>query len=80
MYANLLESLKKKGISLNAAAAAAGMPEATFRTKAQDRSFYFEEAIRIRENLFPEMDLIYLFEKTVDDRLVPTLAPADLPG
>lgn len=64
MYANLIDSLKKKGISINAAAAAAGMPEATFRTKAQERSFYFEEAIMIKQNLFPEMDLNYLFEKT----------------
>lgn len=67
MYANLLDSLKRKGLSLNAAAAAVGMPEATFRTKAQDRSFYFEEAIAIKRNLFPEMDLAYLFEKTESD-------------
>ena len=64
MYANLIDSLKRKGISMNAAAAAAGMPEATFRTKAQDRSFYFEEAMTIKRNLFPEMDIMFLFEKT----------------
>ncbi|MBR1750241.1 MAG: DNA-binding protein [Ruminococcus sp.] len=63
MYANLIESLKKKGISLNAAAAATGMAEATFRTKVQGRSFYFEEAVKIKKNLFPEMDIFYLFEK-----------------
>ena len=67
MYANLVDSMKKKGISFYAAAAAAGMPEATFRTKVQDRSFYFEEAIKIKRNLFPEMDLTFLFEKTESD-------------
>lgn len=39
MYANLNECLKKKGISINAAAALVHMPEATFRTKVQERSF-----------------------------------------
>lgn len=61
MYKNLLENLKKKGISINAAAAVIGMPEATFRTKAYERSFYFEEAMKIKRNLFPEMDICYLF-------------------
>ena len=41
MYQNLLDNLKKKGISINAAATLIGMPEATFRTKAYDLSFYF---------------------------------------
>ena len=63
MYKNLLYSLQKKGISINAAAAAIQMPEATFRTKAQNRSFYFEEALEIRDNLFPELDLRFLFKK-----------------
>lgn len=63
MYTNLIESLQKKGISLNAAAALVQMPEATFRTKVQDRSFYIEEAMKIKDNLFPELDLRYLFKK-----------------
>lgn len=64
MYVNLLENLRRKGISLNAAALAVGMPEATFRTKAQERSFYVEEAFNIKENLFPELDFKYLFKKS----------------
>ncbi len=64
MYANLMTCLKNKGISINAAATIVEMPEATFRTKAQERSFYFEEAIKIRDNLFPEYDLKYLFAKS----------------
>ncbi|MCM1328404.1 MAG: XRE family transcriptional regulator [Ruminococcus sp.] len=64
MYTNLLENLQKKGISINAAALAIGMPEATFRTKIQDRSFYVEEAFNIKENLFPELDFKYLFKKS----------------
>lgn len=64
MYVNLLENLQRKGISINAAALAVGMPEATFRTKVQERSFYVEEAFNIKENLFPELDFKYLFKKT----------------
>lgn len=64
MYNNLRNALKSKGLSYNAAAAAVGMPEPTFRTKVQERSFSVEEAIYIRENLFPEMDLKFLFVKT----------------
>ncbi len=67
MYANLLENLQRKGISINAAALAIGMPEATFRTKVQDRSFYVEEAFYIKENLFPELDFKYLFKKTDEE-------------
>jgi|GEM_PF-800358 len=63
MYQILLDNLKKKGISINAAATLIGMPEATFRTKAYDRSFYFEEAMIIKRNLFPELDICYLFQR-----------------
>ncbi|MBE6858302.1 MAG: hypothetical protein E7498_02560 [Ruminococcus sp.] len=63
MYVNLCDHLKKKGLSVNAAAAAIGMPEATFRTKVQNRSFSVEEAFSIKENLFPELDIFYLFKR-----------------
>ena len=65
MYENLSKALKSKGISNNAAAAAIGMPEPTFRGKmtVKDRSFTIEEAIKIKNNLFPEMDITYLFER-----------------
>ncbi|MBR0530011.1 MAG: helix-turn-helix transcriptional regulator [Ruminococcus sp.] len=67
MYNHLAEALKKKGLSINAAAAAIGMPEPTFRGKMSvpDRSFSIEEAIKIKLNLFPEMDIQFLFEKEV---------------
>lgn len=65
MYENLIKALKAKGISNNAAAAAIGMPETTFRGKiTTERSFYVEEALRIKQNLFPEMEVGYLFENT----------------
>lgn len=67
MYANLAQALKTKGISMNAAAATIGLPEATFRTKLQDRAFKIEEAIRIKRTLFPEMDLTYLFQREGDE-------------
>lgn len=66
MYTNLSNELKAKGLSLNAAAAAIGMPEATFRGKMTipERSFSIEEAISIKLNLFPELDIFYLFNKS----------------
>lgn len=64
MYDNLRNALKAKGLSFNAAAAAVGMPEPTFRTKVQERSFNVEEAFFIKENLFPEMDMRFLFKRT----------------
>lgn len=65
MYENLIRALKAKGISNNAAAAAIGMPETTFRSKiTTERSFYVEEALSIKANLFPEMEVGYLFERT----------------
>lgn len=63
MHKKLLNSLQNNGISINGATAAIQMLEATFRTKAQKRSFYFEEAFEIRDNLFPELDLRFLFKK-----------------
>lgn len=65
MYNNLLRQLKAKGLSINAAAAAIGMPEPTFRGKitVKDRSFSIDEAISIKLNLFPELDIMYLFKR-----------------
>lgn len=50
------------------AALAIGMPEPTFRGKLtiKDRSFTFEEAARIKVNLFPELDIFYLFKRDED--------------
>ena len=62
MYSNLLDELNKKGISINAAAKIIDMPEATLRTKIQSRSFDFDEAFALRDNLFPEFDMRYLFK------------------
>ena len=67
MYANLLESLKRKGISLIAAAAAVDMPEAIFKEKALNGgSFFIEEAFTLKRKLFPEPEtsIAYLFERT----------------
>lgn len=67
MYDNLSKQLKVKGLSINATAAACGIPEATFRGKmtVPDRSFSIDEAIRIRDNLFPELKLTYLFRRDI---------------
>ena len=65
MYVNLENELKKKGLSVNAAAAAIAMPEPTFRGKltVKDRCFSVDEAIKIKLNLFPELDIFYLFKR-----------------
>jgi hypothetical protein len=69
MYSNLEKELRKKGLSVNAAALAIGMPEPTFRGKltVKDRSFSFEEAARIKNNLFPELDIFYLFKREEEE-------------
>ena len=64
MYANLHDSLKKKGLSVNATALAIKMPESTFRKKLFEREFSIEEAYKIKDNLFPEMDMRFLFENS----------------
>lgn len=67
MYENLTNELKRKGISVAAAAAAIDMPEPTFRSKLYGRSecgFTVEQAMKLKNNLFPEMDFIYLFTKS----------------
>lgn len=63
MYANLKANLDRKGISISAAAKLLSMPDATFRTKLNDRSFSVDEAFQVKRNLFPELDIFYLFEK-----------------
>lgn len=65
MYPNLISALKSKGISNTAAAATIKMPEPTFRSKINGRSqcgFTVDEAFSIKFNLFPELDIMYLFE------------------
>lgn len=71
MYTNLINAMKSKGISNNAAAATINMPEPTFRSKIKGRSqcgFTVDEAFSIKFNLFPELDIMYLFENVqIDD-------------
>lgn len=70
MYENLTRELKRKGISVTAAANATGIPEPTFRSKLNGRSecgFTVEQAMNIKTNLFPEMDFIYLFTKSSEN-------------
>lgn len=66
MYEHLFNAIKAKGLSFRAIAAAIGMPEPTFRSKINGRSecgFTVEEAFIIQENVFPEMDIKYLFKR-----------------
>ncbi len=63
MYPNLIKAMNDKRLSFNAAAAVVKMPEATYRTKVQTRSFTVEEAFEIKKHMFPEYDLPFLFER-----------------
>ncbi len=66
MYKNLIKALNAKGLSYYAAGATIGMPEATFRGKIEGKvksGFSVEEAFSIKINIFPEMDIMYLFDK-----------------
>ena len=66
MYEHLSNAIKSKGLSFRAVATIIGMPEATFRAKTNGRSgcrFTIEEAFSIQENVFPEMDIKFLFKR-----------------
>ena len=68
MYSNLAKELKKKNISYYAAGAAIEMPEPTFRSKIEGKvqiGFSVDDALKIKDNLFPEMDIAYLFRNDV---------------
>lgn len=69
MYGNLRKCLNNKGISVRAAALAIGMPEATFRTKLdlEGRMFSVDEAFAIKDGLFPEIEMRYLFKNTSNE-------------
>ncbi len=65
-YKRLIDAMQNKGLSNRAVAATIGMPEATFRTKINGQTesgFTIGEAVDIKTNLFPEMDIIYLFTR-----------------
>lgn len=65
-YKRLLDAMQSKKLSNRAVAATIGMSEATFRVKVNGQTaggFSMDEAIDIRNNLFPEMDIIYLFTR-----------------
>lgn len=66
-YRRLLDAMQSKKLSNRAVAATIEMPEATFRMKVSgqiESGFTMDEAIDIRNNLFPEMDIIYLFTRS----------------
>lgn len=67
MYGNLSRCLKLKGLSVLAASKAVDMAEATFRTKLNDRAFSVDEAFAVRDTLFPEYDIRFLFRRDNDD-------------
>lgn len=65
MYPNLNQELSKNRISTRMAAAELNMPESTFRYKLTEGDFSIIEAFSIKELLFPQYELKYLFAKEV---------------
>ena len=67
MLSNLKKAMLDKGISAAAIAALIGTTEKTVNNKLNGvTDFTLREAIKIRDNLFPEYDLYYLFKVCED--------------
>lgn len=66
MYENLKTEMVKKGITQRALANILKIHENTVANKLTGESnFSIEEAFIIKEYLFPQCDLTYLFKKTI---------------
>ncbi|MBG9977263.1 helix-turn-helix domain-containing protein [Ruoffia tabacinasalis] len=65
MLINLENARKEKGITLTQIASVLGLKKyQTISEKIKGMStFSFDEALKIQQSLFPEYDLIYLFER-----------------
>lgn len=62
MLGNFRKAMRDKGISAAAIAALIGTTEKTVNNKINgETDFTLPEALAIRENLFPEYDLCYLY-------------------
>ncbi|WP_424236414.1 helix-turn-helix domain-containing protein [Bhargavaea ginsengi] len=62
MYKNLLSEIKNKGFTQAEVAKAAGMAESSLSQCLSGRMrFKLDQAIAIRDELFPGMNLDYLF-------------------
>ena len=63
MYRNLLAEMARRGITKKDLAKCLGMRYPTIVDKTNGRSrFYLDEAFKIRDQLFPDVALEYLFE------------------
>ena len=63
MLGNFRKAMRDKGISVSAIAALIGTTDKTVNNKINgDTDFTVPEAILIRDNLFPEYDLCYLYK------------------
>lgn len=69
---NLQKAMDEKGISIQAIASVTGEHRNTISNKIHGRTeFTIGEALRIKEALFPEYDLNYLFKKVEQDAATP---------
>lgn len=66
MYENLVEIMKKKGVTAVQIASLLECRQATVSDKINgitERGFYFDEASKIKRVFFPEFDYDYLFDR-----------------
>jgi hypothetical protein len=64
MYKNLEAEMARIGVSKIEMAKKIGMPYVTLVDKISGRSrFWYEEAVQIREEFFPDLSFEYLYEK-----------------
>lgn len=69
MMKNLQMAMNTKNISARALAQVMGATEKTARNKLEGiTEFTFGEALAIAENLFPEYDLRYLFDRGINEK------------
>ena len=64
MYANLDREIGANKMSWRSVSRVIGMPESTFRSKITSGEFSINEAFKIKNLLFPKLELEYLFEQT----------------
>ncbi|MFS0822132.1 XRE family transcriptional regulator [Bacillus sp. 1P02SD] len=63
MYRNLLAEMARRGITKKDLAEFLNMRYPTIVDKTNGKSrFYLDEAFKIRNEFFPDCDLLYLFE------------------
>ncbi|WP_420038583.1 helix-turn-helix domain-containing protein [Parageobacillus thermoglucosidasius] len=69
VYKNLAAEMARKGITKKDLARSLNLRYPTVVDKTNGKSrFYLDEAIKIKETFFPDLDLEYLFESDITEK------------